>query len=174
MALDLRIVRNRIAVALIALAGAAPGVLAQGAIEPSPTKPLLGFDPAPAAGWKPSGSADGSGLVYDKDGVMQSIGVRVLKQRAAGVEQLKAAMQSQFGESFSEVLENKTTPLGWYAVVKVDRGTSSELIYVRTFGSKDTFCRGRIATTGPDAQIPGGVASRAEVVQVCEALHMKK
>jgi hypothetical protein len=170
------IVRSRIAVALAtaALTCAAPGARAQGALEPSLTKPLLGFDPVPVAGWTPRMAVDGQGVVYESQESASSIGVSLFKQRVTALEQLKSAVMDQFHETMGEVLENKTTPLGWYVILKSGRGVSTELIYVRTFGSKETYCRGRIATTGPEAQFPGAVIPRATLVRVCEALHMKK
>jgi hypothetical protein len=175
MSLDLRSARNRIAlaVATAALTCGAPRVLAQGPSEPSPTKPLLGFDPAPVAGWTPRTAADDQGVVYDDKQGSPSIWVRVFKQRVTAVDQLKPAIAADFHETIGELIENKTTPLGWYAIAKVDRGVSTDLIYVRTFGSRETFCRGTIATTGPAAQY-GGAVPRATVLRVCEALHLKK
>lgn len=133
---------------------------------PSNDKEFLGLALAPQGKWKPTWDADAKVAKWESDDSMTGIVIRIVDDKLDTIDDLKAAapMMMQLGSDITKVVEQKTTPKGWYAVVERDKET--DLVYVRKFGAT-TVCQASL-TKGTGSEI-----TKDDAIKACESYSPK-
>ena len=106
---------------------------------------------------------------WENDEFMTGIVIRIVSDKLDSVDDLKAAapMMMQLGTAITEVVENKTTPKGWYAVVKDNDGKSTELVYIQKYGATQIVCSSVInSSMGPGPK-------KEDILKDCDSIKVK-
>jgi hypothetical protein len=152
---------------------AAPAGVINPGPSPSNDKEWLGLELPPMGAWKPEWDPDAKVAKWSNDDYMTGIVIRVVKDKLDGIEDLKEAapMMMQLGTAVSKVVEEGKTPKGWWAIVEMDEGKSTNMVYVQKFTDSQIVCSGNL-TPKKDVSSPGGI-KKEEVLTACESVKVK-
>lgn len=141
---------------------------------PSKDKDMLGLDLAPMGNWKPEWDVDAKVAKWSNEEYMTGIVIRIVKDKLDNVEDLKseAPMMMQLGTAITKIVEEKTTPMGWYAIVESDEGKNTTMVYIQKYeGDTQLVCSGNL-TPRKDPTSAGGI-TKDEVLKACESIKVK-
>jgi hypothetical protein len=124
----------------------------------------------PFGDWKTEWDADQHTAKWTREDSF-CIMVRIEMEKYDSVDDIKeeAPMMPQLGSAVTKVLEDKRTPLGFYAIVQREPDTK-DLVYVRKFGSSNVICS---ANLKKDEMNPKTITTD-EAVKACESLALAK
>ncbi len=145
----------------------APEPAAPSGPSASKDKEMLGLDLKPMGEWKPTWDADAKVAKWENEKYMTGIVNRIVDDKLDNIDDLKAAapMMMQLGSAITNVVEEKKTDKGWYAVV--EREKESDLVYVRKFGAT-VVCQASL--TKADL---GETIKKDEAIAACESIELK-
>ena len=141
---------------------------------PSKDKDMLGLDLAPMGAWKPEWDVDAKVAKWSNEEYMTGIVIRIVKDKLDSIDDLKseAPMMMQLGTAITKVVEEKTTPMGWYAIVESDEGKNTTMVYIQKYeGDTQLVCSGNL-TPRKDPTSVGGI-TKDEVLKACESIKVK-
>lgn len=141
---------------------------------PNKDKEMLNLELAPMGNWKPEWDADAKVAKWSHDEYMTGIVIRIVKDKLDNADDLKneAPMMMQLGSAITKIVEEKTTPMGWYAIVERDDGKNTTMVYIQKYeGGTQIVCSGNL-TPRVDATSAGGI-TKEEVITACESIKAK-
>lgn len=152
---------------------AAPAGIINPGPSPSNDKEMLGLELAPMGAWKPVWDPDAKVAKWEHEDYMTGIVIRVVKDKLDSMEDLKEAapMMMQLGTSIAKVVEEGKTPKGWWAIVDIDEGKSTNMVYIMKFTDSQIVCSGNV-TPKKDISSPGGI-KKEEILTACESIKVK-
>jgi hypothetical protein len=141
--------------------------------SPSKDKEMLGLELAPMGDWKPTWDADAKVAKWENESYMTGIVIRIVSDKLDSIDDLKEAapMMMQLGTAVTKVVEQGTTPKGWWAIVDTNDGKSTNMVYVQKFATSQLVCSGNL-TPRKDATSAGGI-KKEEVLTACESIKVK-
>jgi len=148
-----------------------------GVINPGPSpsndKEFLGLELPPMGAWKPVWDPDAKVAKWENEDYMTGIVIRVVKDKLDSIDDLKeeAPMMMQLGTAITKVVEEGKTPKGWWAIVEMDEGKSTNMVYIQKFTDSQIVCSGNL-TPKKDISSPGGI-KKEEVLTACESIKPK-
>jgi len=150
-----------------------PAVAVNPGPSPSKDKEMLGLDLAPMGAWKPTWDADAKVAKWENDNYMTAIVIRIVSDKLDSIDDLKEAAPSmmQLGTAVTKVVEQATTPKGWWAIVETDEGKSTNMVYVQKFKDAQLVCSGNL-TPRKDPTSAGGL-KKDEVLTACDSIKVK-
>lgn len=141
---------------------------------PNKDKDMLNLELAPMGNWKPEWDVDAKVAKWSNEEYMTGIVIRIVKDKLDSIDDLKseAPMMMQLGTAITKVVEEKPTPMGWYAIVESDEGKNTTMVYIQKYeGGTQIVCSGNL-TPRKDPTSAGGI-TKDEVTKACESIKAK-